>query len=503
MIIFGGVEIPSNRTLLESSGVTNVMLNYWGLRKRGLPKTKPYLIAEHFYSDMKVWVDSGASQADKAPLSERELEEYAADYEEFIALNYDRIEGWVEFDSQKWGLHKIQQQRAAFENDPKMWVVWHDSYGATVLRDWSAQYENVAIPGDVIENVTTLAGLTRSLKSQHEVKYHALATAKPDNLRQIPFDTASTLAWLSPMRRGETIIWDGNKLVRYPKKMKDQARPRYKAVVEQAGFDFNKFKDDDTKEVTRITVWSYLRLEAKMDKDKPDLKVIKGGLPPIEEMLADNSDDTLYTGLMEFEGGASNNSGSEMRKKETAKIVPRDPSEKTPLPIFGYGTKTIVDTDDEGNEVLREAPVVRSEMSSIRQCNTCFVAAQCPAFKEDSTCAFNLPVEVKTKEQLKSLLTAIIEMQGQRVAFMRFAEEMNGGYADPNVSQEVDRLFKLVKSMKELEENREYVRFTAERSTSGGVLSAIFGDRASALKEMEQPLSETDTTEIIRKSVED
>jgi hypothetical protein len=27
-------------------------------------------------------------------------------------------------------------------------------------------------------------------------------------------------------------------------------------------------------------------------------------------------------------------------------------------------------------------------------------------------------------------------MQGQRVAFMRFAEEMNGGYADPNLSQE-------------------------------------------------------------------
>jgi len=192
-----------------------------------------------------------------------------------------------------------------------------------------------------------------------------------------------------------------------------------------------------------------------------------------------------------------------MRKKQKANLVPRDPSEKTPLPIFGYDTKTIVDIDDEGNEVLKEAPIVKSEMSSIRQCNTCFVAAQCPAFKEDSTCAFNLPVEVKTKEQLKSLLTAIIEMQGQRVAFMRFAEEMNGGYADPNVSQEVDRLFKLVKNMKELEENREYVRFTAERSSSGGVLSAIFGDRASALKEMEQPLNETDTTEIIRKSVED
>ena len=58
MIIFGGVEIPSNRTLLEKSGVENVMLNYWGLRKRGLPKTKPYLVSEHFQDNMKVWIDS-------------------------------------------------------------------------------------------------------------------------------------------------------------------------------------------------------------------------------------------------------------------------------------------------------------------------------------------------------------------------------------------------------------------------------------------------------------
>jgi hypothetical protein len=482
------------------------MLNYWGLKKRGLPKTKAYLIGEHFYSDMKVWVDSGAVQADKAGLSAREMDEYAAEYEEFIALNYDRIEGWIEFDSQVWGLHRVQQERAAFENDPKMWVVWHESYGQGKLMEWAEQYDNVAIPYDTIEAVTNLSAITRSLKSKFEVKFHALATAKPDNLRQIPFSTASTLSWISPMRRGETIVWDGQKIVRYPKKMKDQARPRYKNVVEKAGLDFEKFKADDTKEATKVAVWSYLQLEKKMSKDdekRPDLRVIKGGLPPIEDMLVDNNDDTLHTGLMDFDPTGSNNSGSEMRKIEKATVVPRDPSERTPMPVFGYDTKMIVDQDDEGNDILKEAPIIKSDMTSLRQCNTCFVAANCPAFKPDNTCAFNLPVEVKTKDQLKALLTTIIEMQGQRVAFMRFAEELNGGYADPNVSQEVDRLFKLVKSMKELEENREFVRITAERSTSGGVLSAIFGDRAQALREMEQPLNEEQTTRIIKDSIED
>ena len=501
MLIFAGTEIPSNRTLLERNGVQNVMLNYWGLRKRGLPKTKPYLIGEHFLPGMKVWVDSGATQADKANLSQRELDEYAADYEDFIAMNYDRIEGWVEFDSQVFGLHKIQQNRAAAENDPKMWVVWHESYGTMVLQRWAAEYDNIAIPSDAIESVTALAGLTRGLAAKYPVKFHALATAKPDNLRQIPFESASTLSWLSPMRRGETIVWDGTKLVRYPKKMKDQARIRYKSVVEKAGLDFDKFKSDDTLEATKVAVWSYLQLEKTMDKDKPDLKAIKGG------KVVDNSDDTLYTGLMDFLGGSSNNSDLEVRKVEAAEVVKRDPDEVQNLPVFGYKMKSIVDVDDEGNDVIREVPVAQSTGVSLRQCNTCFVASNCPAFKPDNECAFNLPVEVKTQEQLKGLLTSVIEMQAARVAFMRYSEELNSGYVDPNTSQEIDRLFKLVANVKDLETNKEFVQITASRQSSGGVLSAIFGDRAQALREMEQQpqpqLNEEQTTMIIRQNLED
>jgi hypothetical protein len=164
--------------------------------------------------------------------------------------------------------------------------------------------------------------------------------------------------------------------------------------------------------------------------------------------------------------------------------------------------KTIVDQDDSGHDVLRQVPVVQSQAGTLRQCDTCFVAANCPAFTPGSTCAFSLPVEVKTKEQLQGLLTSIIEMQGQRVAFMRFSEEMNGGYADPNTSQEIDRLMKLVKSVKELDESKEFIQITAQRAQAGGVLSAIFGDRASVLRDEEINISEAQTTRIIRDAIE-
>jgi len=493
-LIFGGVEIPSNRTLLERNNVDNVMLNYWGLRKRGLPKTKPYLIGEHFFPYMKVWVDSGAVQADKANLSIQELEEYSADYEEFIALNYDRIEGFVEFDSQVLGLPRIQQNRMVYENDPKLWVVWHESYGQMLLQRWASEYQNVAIPYDTVESSLSLASATRSLQAKYNVTFHALAVAKPDNLRQIPFASATTLSWLSPMRRGETIIWDGTKLVRYPKKMKAQARVRYKSQVTSAGLDFDKFVSDDTLEATKVAIWSYLQLEKMMSKDRSKSN---------DGKVSDNSEDTLYTGLMNLGLNASDNSGSEVQRTAPNEVVKRDPQEVTNLPVFGYQMKTIVDSDENGNDILAQVSVPHSTGVSMRQCNTCFVSANCPAFKPDNECAYSFPVEVKTREQLKALLTAIIEMQAERVGFMRFTEELSGGYADPNTSQEMDRLFKLVKAVKELEENKEFIRITAERQSSGGVLSAIFGDRAQALREMEQPLNEDQTTMIIRQSIED
>ena len=499
-LIFSGTEVGSNRTLLAGQGITHMGLNYWGLRKRGLPKTKIWLISEHFDSNTKVYIESGASQADKAGLSKQELIDLAADYQEFLVNNADRAEAFLEFDSQILGKPWIEQQRPFFSNDPKLWVIWHQEYGIQNLKELSEQFQTVAIPNEEIESVTNLAGITRAYERQYGTKYHAIGCAKPDNLRQIPFATASTLSWLSPMRRGETIIWDGTKLVRYPKKMKDQARPRYKAIVEGAGLDYSEFINDSTLEATRVAVWSYLQLEKSMDKKRPDLHIIEGGK---KEEVSDNNDTPLMSGLMELGEYLSDNSGVEGRKVERSGVVPRAPEEMQNLPVFGFNVKTVVETDENGRDVLKDVPVIQTQSGSIRQCNTCFVAANCPAFKPDNSCAFNLPVEVKTKEQLKALLTAIIEMQGQRVAFMRFAEEMNGGYADPNVSQEIDRLFKLVNQVKEMESNKEFIQITAQRQSAGGVLSAIFGDRAQALRELPETLKEDTVTKIISESIEE
>ena len=100
-------------------------------------------------------------------------------------------------------------------------------------------------------------------------------------------------------------------------------------------------------------------------------------------------------------------------------------------------------------------------------------------------------------------MNAIIEMQAARVGFARFAEELNGGYPDPNTGQEIDRLFKIVGEIKKLEENKEVLRMTVERQSSGGVMSALFGDRANTLRELpNNGLSEGDASKIINDHLE-
>jgi hypothetical protein len=459
-----------------------VGVSFYGLVKRGLPKTKEYLLENYFSKDSYIYVYPGLPKA--LNMTRVELEDFAAAYEHMIALNIDRISIFAEINSSFVDPSFVEEQRrTAWSQVPpgKFLPVWNPDSKLETLQAMGDKYLDIGIPGDVIDVETRLASVTRLMAKRDGNRFHALGCAKPDNLRSIPFETASTLSWLSPMMHGETIVWDGTRLMRYPKRMKEQARSRYNHVYEKAGIDADKIAEDDPQEVCRLAVWSYEQFEVRINK--------------VGDSYHDNNDETNMSDNAELTPLDADNKGIQMRK-----LNPRNPEEMGNLPVFGYEIKTDVDADG----VISDAIHISSQATSIRACDTCFIASNCPAYKPQSACAFKLPIEVKTKDQLKGLINAIIEMQGQRVAFMRFAEEMNGGYADPNVSQEIDRLFKLIKTTKELDDSREFIRMTVERQGSSGVLSSIFGDKAQALKELpDGGLNETQTTKIIKDLTED
>lgn len=60
-IVFMGGEVPSHRLLLIDAGVKNISVSYTGLTKRGLPKTKDYLLSEKYPDDVKIYVTAGTA----------------------------------------------------------------------------------------------------------------------------------------------------------------------------------------------------------------------------------------------------------------------------------------------------------------------------------------------------------------------------------------------------------------------------------------------------------
>ena len=498
-LIYLGADVPSNRVILETMGVKNVGVSFWRLVKRGLPKNKTYLLENYFPDYMSIHVHPGIPE--NTVLSPDELEDFTVEYERFLAFNMERINSFLEIDHSSLSKEDMLAQRqAAWKDEPdKFWAIIREDHSYSEIVEMCQQFTNIAIPYSLIESDVSMAAKTRALTSQYGTVFHAIACAKPDNLRQIHVATASTMSWLSPMMRGETIVWDGNKLLRYPKKMKDQARPRYKAVYEKAGLDFDKIMSDDPVEVAKLAIWSYDQFEERFNMVNNPFLMPEDDDESFDDLLDTTSGELQDTSNAETATDVVYKTGGEVRKLEV-----RDASEITSLPVFGTEYKTIVEQDDDGKDIIVDVPLLRSNSTSLRMCDTCFVASNCPAFKPKNTCAFNLPVEVKTKEQLRALLNAIVEMQGQRVAFARFSEEINGGYPDPNTSQEIDRLFKLIKTIKELDDSREFIRMTVERQGTGGVLSAIFGDRAQALTELPNGgIDSENTTRIIQQAIED
>lgn len=491
MLIFDGAAKPSHRKLLASMGVKAMMLSYWDLTRvrRKLAKGYDDLLLNQFPADVEIFVESGWAKATEK-LNTVEQEQYAAEYTAFVEKYRDRLSGATEPHLVDLGADWIRGWR--HERGAAMgvlwWPVWRPHEGMPALMKLAEEYDNVALPQEALEKDPVVPPRLGALHRRYQTNFHALGCANPDTLKGVALATASTQSWASPQMRGETIVWDGARLVRYRADRKDQARARYKAVAESAGLDHQAILGDDATEVTRLAVWSYQQLEKSMQKPRP----AAFESPFDAQDVTDRADTHTPVGDQVGQGGVGdrtdtglNSSGQVEPAKPRGSLAPRDPQERITLPVFGVEMDTATEYRD-GEPVEVQRPKLRSQPGSMRQCNTCVISGNCPAFEPDASCKFDLPVEVRSKDQMQALLYSLLEMQAGRVAFAKFAEDMNGGYPDPNLSQELDRFMRMTKRVKDLEDNRQFERITVERQTSGGLLSNLFGERAKPSQELPQ-----------------
>lgn len=466
----GGAEVPSHRKLMNESGATHVALSYMGLRRK-VKFARPWVIADKFNEDIKIFLDSGGYTVNRGDdkFTQRELMDIADHYRTFVQQNIDRLELVSEFDALPLGKDWIEQDRLDFYNDlprDKFMAIWHPEWGLDNLASLAKEYLHIGIPATSLGE-RNLAPLLNQIASTG-VNLHGVGITSVDDMKAIRWSAVSSTSWISPQQYGDTIVWTGRELKRYPMKYKEQARKRYRTLFEREGFDSEKIEADDHTELLRLSIWSWQRLMDDIDKKRPThLRPVTN---PTEEDLE---------GFAEVDGVAVVTPPEETRKS-VATVKRRD---TVPIPVLGAVTTVETVTGDDGvsEEIATTSYNLRTE--STRLCDTCFLSSKCPAFEPQSNCAYNIPFEVKTKSDFKRVQDTILEMQVQRVMFMRMAEDAEGGYADPNLSSELDRLQKMLKTKHEMEQDGFSLKLDVKSQGNGaggpGMLARLFGDQAS------------------------
>lgn len=474
-LFFGGGEQQGWRRLLAEQGAA-MSVSFRGLLRR-MPKVKPYRLAERMAGEYPLLLDSGAHSFNSASaVPERsELLEFAERYETFVEANSDRPSLITEFDSVHLGLEWINSRRNAFYNrlDPaKFMPVWHVTWGLDVLRSMAARYEVIAVMATETTTGSNLLPVLQQI-ARTGVRLHGVALTKPDVLRTMPFTSAASTSWLSPAQYGDTIVWDGQQLHRYPRDYKDQARRQHKMLIERAGFDAAAIIAGDANETLRFTIWSWLQQAEAIST----MRQRRGGAVPVSA--------TIPVGAEEDEGAPSSATG--VSDTGTVVLSPLNPQDRLPierserqvLPGIGVDMHTSEEIGPDGTKISHETPYFQVFGTSSRTCDHCYIADLCVQFRPGHACAYDIPVSAETAQQRKAIMHGLIEMQTQRVAFMRHAEERHGGYADPNLSSEMDRLRNLMTAAHEIEDDRDTFKMSVEaRGAKATMLERIFGVEA-------------------------
>jgi hypothetical protein len=467
-VALSGGEKGTYRNILLANGAPRIALN---ITQYNVPKTKEVDLSSLLGgAEVYVYTSDGDEDVHK--------------FDEFIRTHIDNI--------------GVVIGRPDYNGDwlgEKYVPLWNDEHDVERLAYICQKYGRVAISDRAI-NGKTLPRI-RQLHQRWNARMIGI-TSKTEHIEALEWDAVIVSSWTSVVRYGETQVWDGHGLRRYPSQKKESARRSHRADIIRMGIDYEAIQADDVSEVSKLAVKSWLAWESHTfnsgayhpsgDEDEAEFSGAEmGGLVAIPPSTASSTFPV-----------------STPTSIATAPPQTRHVGDRKLLPVIGV-EKVIskgVFTTPDGEEVEEtqgsEVQIVRHDGSGIRNCDTCYLAPRCPSFQEHMECAYKIPVEIRTKQQLQAVLTAMLEMQTSRVLFARFAEELEGQGMDPNLSQEMDRLFKLVQQFKDIEDSRDLVRIEMEAKGSAGVLSRIFGEKAATkANELSAPVTTEQLDEFI------
>jgi len=271
--------------------------------------------------------------------------------------------------------------------------------------------------------LTSKMALIKSFKT----KLHIWNTFSKSLFTKKIFYSYSTTDWSTGSRLGNTYDYVGNlKICTYnPKRGNGKdVRKRFKSKCLQLDIDYNSLLDDDSETVDD---WNLSQFNALAR----DLSFVGG-------YWSEKTDITI--------------------KKESEKDV------------YSLAQRENTETDLANYDAV-------SRYS--RACNSCFLNAQCPAFRADSDCSIDTRPSLNGYNDYKSLLNKVIEIQSERVLFAAFAEKTQNAGLNPEVSQEIEKLTAVMKDAKTILSQNDESEVTIKAKGSS-VISQIFGNYGRA-----------------------
>lgn len=445
-VYFGGAEKGSYRTLLVKSGVRRFGIN---LTHLPIPKRKEQNLNEMFGGgEILLYIS--------------ENDEDISRYDAFVRQHIDNLSiviGRPDYDGAWMG--------------DKYVPIWNDEQDMERLAWLCQKHGRVAISDKAVsgKNLNRI----KQLADRWGTKLIGI-TSKPDLIESVDWESVVVVSWSSALRYGETQVWDGHGLRRYPAQQKESARRKHRNDIARLGIDVDAVLEDEVSAVGALAIVSWMQWETRTF----------GGYDPSDVDDEDEFNPPQDGDIVAISPTTSHDGNAVSRGSLIATNVPekRHEGERVLLPVMGVdmvtsmGSQTL-DSDGESIEIAPQVtPIMKYNANPLRQCNSCYLSSRCPSFKENSECAFSLPIEIRTKDQLQAALRALVEMQMGRVMFARFAEELEGQGVDPSLSAEMDRFFSMVEKFKNISDTREMVSLKVEASGSSGVLSRLFGTKA-------------------------
>lgn len=314
----------------------------------------------------------------------------------------------------------------------------------------------------VDDAVATDPALMRYVSSFAAKNRVALVTSgsKAEAIRQ-HWDELILNAWLAAAKHRELQVWDGSHVARYSRAHRATAVEKHRGQLTALGVDPQALIDDVTDELIAVAVRSWLIYGVR------EARVVD--ISPLRAV----SDGT------EGEGG-------------TIATLPRDARqrERTIMPVLAH-YETEVNEDDGSVEIA-----VAVNHRALRTCSSCNLSQACPSFEAGATCAFEIPMRITNKAELKAAQSAFLEIQAHRIFFARFSEDVLSQGLDPGLSSEIERFFRMAEAVKRGDQVIEQVTITA--TAGNGAITRLFGAAAGeANTRLAAPMSANALTEMV------